>query len=131
MTTTYLTLKRVCQRLDVSPKTVRSYIEEGLVVSFRDSVGRVAFDESAVERLEKIVRLRNDLGVNLAGIDIILRLCERLEDLQKELDNLAGELNARVDAKLYSCQRRVGQHPAPIGMTRRDVVRIKVVEDDE
>jgi MerR family transcriptional regulator/heat shock protein HspR len=130
MTAAYFTLKCVCQRLDISPKTVRSYVEEGLVVSFRDSVGRLAFDHNALETLEKIVRLRNDLGVNLAGIDIILRLCERVENLQEELSSLRGELNARVDAKLYTCRRHVEQHPAPIGMARRDVVRIKV-EDDE
>lgn len=83
-------LRYVCERYEVSPKTVRRYVEQGLLPVDVDPCGRITFDRASLAVLEKILRMRADLGVNLAGIDIILRLCSRIEELQEEIRRLKG-----------------------------------------
>ncbi|HZS76106.1 MAG TPA: chaperone modulator CbpM [Ktedonobacteraceae bacterium] len=62
----------------------------GLIQSLDMADEERRYSEAEVERLRRIRRLRHDLGVNLAGAEVILRLCERLEELQRELDEYKG-----------------------------------------
>src|SRR5579884_2098511 len=59
----------------------------GLIQSLDMADEERRYSEAEVERLR---RMRHDLGVNLAGAEVILRLCERLEELQRELDEYKG-----------------------------------------
>jgi MerR family transcriptional regulator/heat shock protein HspR len=115
------TMKYVCERLDISPRTVRNYVSEGLVETVEEGLeGQVAFDREGLDRICKIVRLRRDLGINLAGIDVIIRLCEHIEKLQHEVIRLGGDVRERRGRRQTSAAR------APAGGT----VRIEVTEDD-
>jgi len=96
MATTCYSLKYVCKYIGLSPKTVRKYVSEGLVEVCSQSSNEILFDEKALERLQKIRRLREDLGINLAGIDVILRLLKRIEDLQEEIYRLGGDAKQHV-----------------------------------
>lgn len=92
------TISVVAQLVELHPQTLRNYEDCGLVVPQRSPGNFRLYTERDVERLRKIVRLTNDLGVNLAGVEIILNLTERLESLQAELDNMQAVLAARKDA---------------------------------
>lgn len=92
------TISVVAQLVDLHPQTLRNYEDSGLVVPRRSPGNFRLYTERDVERLRKIVRLTNDLGVNLAGVEIILNLTERLEALQAELDELQALLAAREEA---------------------------------
>lgn len=70
--------------LRVHPQTLRRYEEEGLVSPARVS-GKRLYSPADIERLMKISRLVDELGVNLAGVEIILNLTERLEQAQDEI----------------------------------------------
>ncbi|OCC14460.1 HspR, transcriptional repressor of DnaK operon [Dissulfuribacter thermophilus] len=96
MTPTLYTFNYVCARCGISPKTLRRYIKEGLISPTYTEEGTMVFDEVVLERLEIIRRLRCDLGVNIAGIDIILRLISRIRELQDELDRSEKELRKRT-----------------------------------
>lgn len=58
---------------------------QGLIVG-NDTSGELRYSEEEVARLRRIRRLRRDLGVNLAGVEVILRLLEHLESMQRELE---------------------------------------------
>jgi len=73
--------------LGVHPQTLRLYEREGLVTPFRTKRSRL-YSEEDVERLSMIIRLTRELGVNRAGVDIILRLRRRVEVLQREMDEM-------------------------------------------
>ncbi|MBN1218933.1 MAG: helix-turn-helix transcriptional regulator [Anaerolineae bacterium] len=78
------------------PQTLRHYESQGLVTPKR-SDGNVRFYSPAdIERLSQIVRLTDELGVNLAGVQIILDMRERLERLQLEMDTVRAELEAEI-----------------------------------
>ncbi len=87
----YYEMKVVCEKVGISPKTIRCWIEEGLLSPQREGK-RYVFNEDDLKRLLLIRRLRDDLGVNLAGIDIILQLLDRISALEEEITRLRREL---------------------------------------
>ncbi len=72
--------------VNMHPQTLRYYERAGLINPTR-SRGRIRlYSERDIDRLRKISRLTDELGVNLAGVEVILRLTERLEQVQSELE---------------------------------------------
>ena len=69
------------------PQTLRLYEREGLVKPARQGSNRLYSDED-IARLRQIQRLTQDMGVNLAGVEVILNLLEKIEELQDELEQV-------------------------------------------
>lgn len=78
--TRYYSLKIVAETLGVHPQAIRLYEREGLISSVRSGSERY-YSYQQIERLRVIVRLRQELGVNLAGIEVILNMRDRLLEL--------------------------------------------------
>ena len=85
-----LTLEALADAADLHPDLVERFVAYGLLESVSVEERVRWFDVRAVGRLRKIQRLRDDLGINLQGIAVVLDLLERIEDLQRELANLRG-----------------------------------------
>jgi MerR family transcriptional regulator/heat shock protein HspR len=81
--------------VELHPQTLRRYEEIGLIKPVRAS-GRRLYSPRDLERLRKINRLVNDLGVNLAGVEVILNMSERMEYLQREMDRMEAEFEAEI-----------------------------------
>lgn len=82
----------VAKILDIHPQTLRQYERENLIVPSR-SGGRIRlYSQSDIDRIKMILRLTRELGVNLAGVDIILRLKEHIESLEQDVNDLTHEL---------------------------------------
>ncbi|MCI7710199.1 MAG: helix-turn-helix transcriptional regulator [Helicobacter sp.] len=78
----------VAKILEIHPQTLRQYEKEGLIAPGRTDGKMRLYSQRDIDKIKTILRLTRDLGVNLAGVDIILRLKERLD----ELDNIIEEL---------------------------------------
>lgn len=89
----------VARQVGLHQQTIRSYERIGLVQPARSQGNTRLFSYRDVERLHQVVRLVNDLGVNLAGVEVILRLSRQVEDLQRELAETRHELQ-RTRAEL-------------------------------
>jgi MerR family transcriptional regulator/heat shock protein HspR len=85
----------VSRMLRVHPQTLRLYEKEGFVTPKRTKKQRL-YSESDVERLNFIVELTRELGVNKAGVDIILRMRHRVEVLQREMEEMMGFLEEEI-----------------------------------
>ena len=94
------------QMVNLHPQTLRYYERIGLVVPARSPGNLRLYSPNDIERLRKICRLTDDLGVNLAGVDVILRLTETIEQLQSEID----ETRALLQSALGQSQRSIGKH---------------------
>ena len=83
--------------VEMHPQTLRYYERAGLLKPTRSSGKIRLYTQREIERLRKIQRLTNELGVNLAGVEIIIDLTERLDHLQEEMKKREAELNAEID----------------------------------
>lgn len=85
----------VSRMLHVHPQTLRLYEKEGLISPRRTRKQRL-YSEHDVEKLDLILQLTRDLGVNKAGVDIILRMRQRMEVMQREMSEMMRFLEEEV-----------------------------------
>jgi len=77
----------VCEMFNIHPQTLRLYEREGLLHPQRIGGART-YSQEDVERIRMILNLTKELGVNRAGVDIILRMRRRFEALQAEMEQM-------------------------------------------
>jgi MerR family transcriptional regulator/heat shock protein HspR len=86
-------------------QSLRNYERQGLIQPSR-STGRVRlYSQSDIERLRNIQRMVNDLGVNLAGVEVILNMRDRIARMEQEMDRLREELQSYRDRVLPAVPR--------------------------
>ncbi|WP_281175033.1 heat shock protein transcriptional repressor HspR [Sulfurovum lithotrophicum] len=83
----------VATMLDIHPQTLRQYEREGLVEPSRTQGRMRLYSQRDIDRMKLILRLTRQMGVNLAGVDIVLQLKEQIEEMQKEIEQLRDELS--------------------------------------
>jgi len=83
----------VATMLDIHPQTLRQYEREGLVEPSRTQGRMRLYSQRDIDRMKLILRLTRQMGVNLAGVDIVLQLKEQIDEMQKEIDTLREELS--------------------------------------
>jgi len=97
---------RLC---DMHPQTLRMYERLGLVKPRRTDSKNRLYSDHDIERIRQIQRLTHDLGVNLAGVEVILDLLEKMEQMRQELQaekqRVRQELYREIEAEL---RRRYG-----------------------
>ncbi len=91
---TYVFIGAVARRFGVHPQTLRLYEREGLIRPARSSGNTRLYDLETVERLEIILTLTRELGVNLAGVEVILELKSRLKRMEGEVGRLMDSIRA-------------------------------------
>jgi MerR family transcriptional regulator, heat shock protein HspR len=84
----FVMISVVAERYSIHPQTLRLYEREGLLKPVRSAGNTRLYDEEAIHRLEIILTLTRDLGVNLAGVEVILNMREQMERMQGEVDRL-------------------------------------------
>lgn len=82
----------VARMVGLHQQTLRSYERVGLVEPARTAGNTRLYSQRDVERLRQVVRLVNDLGINLAGVEVILRLRAQIDELTAELEETRREL---------------------------------------
>jgi MerR family transcriptional regulator, heat shock protein HspR len=100
------------------PQTLRIYEAKGLVAPARTPGGTRLYSDADVERLRLIQRLTTELGLNLAGVEQVLRLEDELRRVRTRLERLESELRAEIAAVHKSYKRELvvyqpARHPAP------------------
>ncbi len=118
----YRMISWVAEKYDVHPQTLRLWEREGLLRPARSRGNTRLYDETACQRLETILTLTRDMGVNLAGVEIILNLKEQIQRLQAENEVLTDMVRQAV-------QSRSGV-PRYHALVRVESGSIQVVEDE-
>jgi MerR family transcriptional regulator, heat shock protein HspR len=100
------------------PQTLRMYEARGLMRPSRTPGGTRLYSDNDLERLRLIHRLTTELGLNLAGVEHVLRLEDEMRRLQSRMDRLEAELRDEIRAVHKTYKRelvlyRPSQHPAP------------------
>ena len=116
----YVMISVVAEQYGIHPQTVRLYDREGLIVPARSAGNTRLYDQRAIERLEAILTLTRELGVNLAGVEVILNLRDKLAALETEMARIAAELRREVRSRPPEIDRARALVPAaPRALVRR------------
>jgi len=83
----------VANMLNIHPQTLRQYERDGLIEPARTEGRMRLYSQRDIDRMKMILRLTRDMGVNLAGVDVILRLKEQMDKMEKEIEYLRDELS--------------------------------------
>lgn len=89
-------ISSVAEQYGVHPQTLRLYEREGLLKPSRSDGNTRLYTDEDLERLEVILHLTRDLGVNLAGVEIILNMRARMEAMQQQMEDFVRGLNLEL-----------------------------------
>ena len=86
-------ISAVAEQYQIHPQTLRLYEREGLLAPSRSDGNTRLYTDDDLERLEVILHLTRELGVNLAGVEIILNMREKMEAMQRQINEFVSTLN--------------------------------------
>ncbi|WP_457642562.1 heat shock protein transcriptional repressor HspR [Persephonella sp.] len=86
----------VSRMFNIHPQTLRLYEREGLLTPSRTEGKTRLYSQEDIEKLEFILFLTRELGVNLAGVDAILRMKEQMEQMQKQIEYLLEYIQEEI-----------------------------------
>lgn len=106
---------------DIHPQTLRVYEREGLLRPARTEGNTRVYSQEDVERIELILRLTKELGVNLAGVEVILNMRDRMEKMQRQMNELLRAMAEQFDAEMKHWEGREEEGLVPVN--RRGLLR--------
>src|SRR6266567_4997407 len=92
-------ISAVAEQYQIHPQTLRLYEREGLLTPSRSDGNTRLYTEEDLQRLEVILKLTRELGVNLAGVEIILNMREKMEAMQKQMEGFIDNLNQELSQR--------------------------------
>jgi MerR family transcriptional regulator/heat shock protein HspR len=114
-------ISTVAEMYDIHPQTLRLYEREGLLKPSRTEGNTRLYTDEDLERLEFILSLARDLGVNISGIAIILQMRERMELMQKQM----SEFVTYIQQEIVHRAQAVYPSQGAIVPTRRSIVPVE------
>src|SRR5918996_2078665 len=92
-------ISAVAEQYEIHPQTLRLYEREGLLKPSRSEGNTRLYTDDDLERLEVILHLTRELGVNLAGVEIILNMREKMGEMQSQIQQFIAGLNSELAAR--------------------------------
>lgn len=102
-------ISAVAESYSIHPQTLRMYEREGLLKPSRSDGNTRLYTEDDLERLELILNLTRDLGVNLAGVEVVLNMRRRMEEMQGELKEFVEYIEKEFANRSPELERKI-QH---------------------
>jgi len=112
-------ISAVAEMYDIHPQTLRLYEREGLLKPSRTEGNTRLYTDEDLERLEFILNLARELGVNIAGIAIILQMRERMEEMNRQMQSFVDYVRSEM---LTHMQQGFSQQGSAMVPLRRPVV---------
>lgn len=100
-------ISAVAEMYNVHPQTLRLYEREGLLIPSRSDGNTRLYSQEDLERLEAILNLTRDLGVNLAGVEIVLNMRERMREMQREMQAFVEFVRKEMMERTEQTQERI------------------------
>lgn len=116
----------VAEILGIHPQTLRQYERLELIKPSRTIGNTRLYSEEDIEQIKFILTLTKDLGVNLAGVEVVLNMKQQLEETQKQLDLLRGFIRKHAD----SLDMEKGDKGL-VPLKNRDIIKVKIENEDE
>ncbi len=102
----YLMISAVAERFDIHPQTLRLYEREGLITPKRSNGNTRLYDDETIRRLEIVLALTREMGVNLAGVEVVLNMREQMDRMRSEMDRVLDLVRRQSAARRSGVRRR-------------------------
>ena len=112
-------ISAVAEQYQIHPQTLRLYEREGLLKPSRSDGNTRLYTDDDLERLEVILKLTRDLGVNLAGVEIILNMREKMAEMQHQIEQFVSSLNTEISQRSRSIPVEQVQSLIPVIEVKR------------
>ena len=109
----------VAEQYEIHPQTLRLYEREGLLKPSRSEGNTRLYTDDDLERLEVILKLTRDLGVNLAGVEIILNMREKMAEMQRQIEDFVFSLNTEITQRARPVVPEPAHSLIPVIVARR------------
>lgn len=103
----YFSISAVAKMFSVHQQTIRLYEKEGLIAPKRSAGNTRMFSEDDVDRLEQIIYLTHQMGVNLAGVEQVLKLQKQVKKLQSDMNKLFERTQENLNTEIESTKESV------------------------
>jgi MerR family transcriptional regulator/heat shock protein HspR len=115
-------ISSVAEMYEIHPQTLRMYEREGLLRPSRSDGNTRLYTTEDLQRLEFILNLARDLGVNIAGIAIVLQMRERMEEMNRQMQGFVEYVQTEMLTRMQAQQQSSGLVPVrrPVVMPKRD-----------
>ena len=117
------TISAVATQYDIHPQTLRLYEREGLLKPSRSEGNTRLYTDEDLARLEVILSLTRDLGVSLAGVEIILNMREKMDAMQREFERFFAYLQSHAEEFAHFTEPPPPEQGALVPVSRVSVVR--------
>ena len=117
----YYMISAVAQKYNIHPQTLRLYEREGLLKPSRTDGNTRLYSEEDLEQLETILTLTRDLGVNLAGVEVILNMRRKIQQMQGEVNEFMQYVKSEMTRGIDDWEQRLGT--ALVKSSPTDLVR--------
>jgi len=107
-------ISAVAEQYAIHPQTLRLYEREGLLTPSRSEGNTRLYTDGDLERLEVILQLTRELGVNLAGVEIILNMREKMEAMQNQIQGFIETLNHELSQRAAAPRPIENQSLVPV-----------------
>jgi MerR family transcriptional regulator/heat shock protein HspR len=104
-------ISAVAEMYEIHPQTLRLYEREGLLLPSRSDGNTRLYTDEDLERLEFILNLARDLGVNIAGIAIVLQMRERMEEMNRQMQGFVDYVRTEMLSRMQQQQPGAGLVP--------------------
>jgi len=118
----YFMISAVARRYNIHPQTLRLYEREGLLKPSRTDGNTRQYSDRDLEQLETILTLTRELGVNLAGVEIILNMRRKMDRMQEEVNEFMAYVKQELARGLGDWEQRLGT--ALVRSAPTDLVRV-------
>jgi MerR family transcriptional regulator, heat shock protein HspR len=101
----FVMISIIAERYNIHPQTLRLYEREGLIKPSRTAGNTRLYGEDEIRKLEMILTLTRDLGVNLAGVEVVLQLARMMHDADMEFDRLLDYIRQTMLDRRHGIER--------------------------
>lgn len=95
----FFSISAVAKMFSIHQQTIRLYEKEGLISPKRSAGNTRLFSEEDIDRLEEVIHLTHQLGINLAGVEMILKLKKQISSMQREMNKLFDSTNEQLEVQ--------------------------------
>lgn len=128
----YFSISAVAKMFSIHQQTIRLYEKEGLISPKRSEGNTRLFSEEDVDKLEEIIYLTHKMGINLAGVNMILRLQKQIKKMQQEMNEVFKKAQQELEKESENQKQELKENILKLGIVKKsNEVSQKDIKDDK